>query len=37
MFVQNLEEYKHKAQSSYSFEDKILFFILHLEAQENLL
>lgn len=37
MFIQNLKEYKQKAQSSYAFEGKILFFILHLEAQENLL
>lgn len=36
MFVQNLKEYKQKAQSSYSFEDKILLFNLYLETHENL-
>lgn len=37
MFVQNLKEYKQKAQSSYSFEDKILLFTLYLETHEILL
>lgn len=36
MFVQNLKEYKQKAQSSYSLEGKILLLSLYLEAHGHM-